>query len=119
LKLLLDSCVSYRVRDALIQMQYDVIWVGDWQQDPGDDAILEYAHAEQRTVVTIDKDFGTLAVFQRMSHSGIVRLVNISLKQQAQMCDEVLKRYGDELQAGAIVTVSKERIRVRPPEQYE
>ena len=41
---------------------HDVQWVGDGVGDPGDAAILSTAHAESRVLVTLDKDFGELAI---------------------------------------------------------
>ena len=85
-----------------------------WEVDPGDDEILARAHQEKRVLVTLDKDFGELAVIHGHPHSGIIRLVNWSALQQASICLTVLARYGDDLQNGAIVTAEPHRIRVRP-----
>lgn len=97
-------------------MGMDVIYTGDWSSDPGDEQILAYAHEHSRILVTLDKDFGELAIVRRLPHSGIVRLVNISAKRQASLCIEVLKRYGDELVAGAIVTAEPGYVKIRPPD---
>jgi len=43
---------------------------GNWEQDPGDEEILAKAHDEGRVLVTLDKDFGELAVVKRVPHSG-------------------------------------------------
>lgn len=58
MKLLLDTCVSPRTRAALADAGHDAIWAGDWESDPGDEAILERAEREARVLVTLDKDFG-------------------------------------------------------------
>lgn len=68
-----------------------------------------------RVLVTLDKDFGELAVVRDQPHAGIVRLVNWSARQQASICLSVLSRYAAELQTGAIITVDPGRVRVRPP----
>lgn len=65
--------------------------------------------------MTLDKDFGELAVVPDQPHAGIVRLVNWSARQQASICLGVLTRYAAELQTGAIITVDPGRVRVRPP----
>jgi len=96
---------------------HDVIWAGEWSQDPGDEELLSQAHREGRTLVTLDKDFGELAVVRGLPHSGIVRLVNLSAKQQAGICLQLLTLHGQILQAGAIVTAEPGRLRVRPPEE--
>lgn len=79
-------------------------------------AILSYAHNSYRILVTIDKDFGELAIVRRMPPSGIIRLVNWSAKQQAAACLRALELYGDQLVEGAIVTIDPQRVRIRPPE---
>jgi predicted nuclease of predicted toxin-antitoxin system len=59
-KLLLDACVWSGAVDQLRKAGHDVIWVGHWTEDPGDDAILAFANTEERICVTIDKNFGEL-----------------------------------------------------------
>lgn len=114
MRLLLDSCVWGPAREALRGGGHDVDWVGEWQGDPGDEAILEAAREAQRILVTLDSDFGNLAIFRRLPHSGIIRLVGIHPRQQAMRCEQVLLEYGAELIAGAIITADQTRIRVRP-----
>ena len=108
MRVLLDTCVAVTARDALVERAHDVVWGGDWNEDPGDVEILKRALAEQRALITLDKDFGELAVVQGLLHCGIVRLVDLAGR------DNVLDRYGAELAAGAIITVERGRVRVRP-----
>ena len=117
MKVLLDACVWGGVRQELAVAGHDVVWVGDRAEDPGDDEILAQAYRERRVLVTLDKDFGELAIVHRASHCGILRLVNFSAREQARVCLRVLALYGDELQSGAIVTAEPGRLRVRPPEK--
>jgi predicted nuclease of predicted toxin-antitoxin system len=93
---------------------HDLIWTGDWPSDPGDVEILARALAERRILVTLDKDFGELAVVRGQRHSGIVRLVGIAARQQSTVCLHVLANHGTELEAGAIVTAEPGRLRIRP-----
>jgi len=116
MKVLLDSCVWGKARVDLESRGYDVVWAGDWPQDPGDEEILRRAHAEGRILVTLDKDFGELAVLQRRAHCGILRLVNIAARRQAGVCARVLHAHGAELMLGAIVTAEPGRLRIRLPE---
>jgi len=92
---------------------HDVIWSGDWTNDPGDEEILARAHAEQRVLITLDKDFGELAIVRGIPHSGIVRLAGIRLAAQADAIKRVLELYGDQLPEAAVVTVEPGRVRVR------
>lgn len=95
---------------------HDVVWAGSWTEDPGDDEILQRAHREGRILVTLDKDFGELAIVRRRPHSGIIRLIGLAAKQQAPAGIRVLNLHGNLLQRGAIVTVEPGRVRIRPPE---
>jgi len=96
---------------------HNVKWSGDWPADPGDEEILNQAHLEKRILVTLDKDFGELAVVKGTAHSGIIRLVNCSAHRQASTCAMVLSQYGEQLKKGAIVTAEPSRVRIRPPER--
>lgn len=116
MKVLLDSCVSSILRPPLQAAGYDVAWIGDWPQDPGDHEILAFAYREQYVVVTLDKDFGTLAIRDGQRHAGIIRLVNLSLHDQAAVCKQILDKHGEILLAGAIMTADQRRLRIRLPD---
>lgn len=116
MKLLLDTCVSGSAKAELQAASHDVLWTGDLVQDPGDEEILAQAHQEQRVLITLDKDFGELAIRRGLPHWGIMRLVNISARQQGAVCQHVLAQYGDELTRGAIITVEAGRVRIRSPD---
>jgi predicted nuclease of predicted toxin-antitoxin system len=79
-----------------------------------DDDILAWALAEERIVITIDKDFGTLAVALGRPHRGMVRLPDVSTVERQRLMEQVLTRHEKELETGAIITVSRSHIRVRP-----
>ncbi|HSL82385.1 MAG TPA: DUF5615 family PIN-like protein [Thermoanaerobaculia bacterium] len=114
MELLLDSCVWGFAAAELRERGHDVVWAGDWQKDPGDQEILARAHREGRVLVTLDKDFGELSVVRNEPHSGIVRRVGFSARDQGRACQEVLVRYEDELRRGALITADAIRVRVRP-----
>jgi len=92
---------------------HDVRWTGHSDQDPGDEAILRIAYEEGRVLVTLDKDFGELAVVYGKPHSGIIRLVGLAARQQGVYCAKVLERFEQELVRGAILTVNSDRVRIR------
>ena len=113
MKILIDACVAGSAVAALRDAGHAVESVADWAADPGDAVILEHAIAHEQVVVTLDKDFGELAIVRHLPHSGIVRLVNGAASQQGERALGVLTRYADELQRGAIVTAEPGRTRVR------
>ena len=115
MKILLDSCVWGKARHELEMAGHDVVWTGDWPNDPGDEEIIDRAHAEGRVLVTLDKDFGELAVLQGKSHCGILRLVGISAHQQAAICLQVFAKHETDLRSSAIITAEAGRMRIRLP----
>jgi predicted nuclease of predicted toxin-antitoxin system len=109
--------MSRKAADRLEAAGHDVVWAGDWAEDPGDDTVLARAFGEQRILVTLDKDFGELAIRLGSTHCGIMRIVNFSASQQAEACLSVLSAHGDELMSGAIVTAELGRVRIRSSER--
>lgn len=106
--------MGWHTRAALEAAGHDVEWAGAWSDDPGDEEILARAHSEGRVVITLDKDFGLLAVLRGLPHSGIVRLVDHAARQQGPAAVAVLERHADDLAVSAIVTVEPGRVRIRP-----
>lgn len=100
MKILLDTCVWGGGREALKAADHDVVWAGTWDIAPGDDDLLAHASREGHVLVTVDKDFGELAIVLGQPHAGIVRLVDWSAHQQVSICP--------------IVTAEPDRVRVRP-----
>lgn len=119
MRLLLDSCVWGGAREELRALGHDVVWAGDWPEDPGDAEILARARSEGRILVTLDKDFGELAVVHDVPHSGILRVVAHAARDQARVVALVLERHGADLTAGAIVTAEPGRLRIRPAPEDE
>jgi len=113
---LLDSCIWPGAKQELQRAGHEVEWVGDWSADPGDDQILARAAASNQVVVTLDKDFGELAVALGASHAGIIRLVDFRSLEQAPICGRAIAEQEADLARGAIVTVERSRTRVRLPD---
>ena len=115
----MDTCIWEPTGVALRAEGHDVEWVGDWPYDPGDREILERAHADGRVLVTADNDFGELAVRQGIAHSGIIRLAMTPVHLEAEVCLAVIAAFEQELIAGAIVTATPRRMRLRPSPQRD
>lgn len=117
MRVLLDSCVSSALTEPLRAAGHDVVWVGDWSEDPGDAAVLDAAIAQGRALVTLDRDFGELAILRGTKHSGIVRIVDVRVRDQAARCIGVIESFENDLENGAIITIEPTRVRVRPGEE--
>ncbi len=113
MKVLLDSCVWPGALARIAAAGHEVEWVGAWGADPGDEKILAHAFARGQVVVTLDKDFGELAVAFGRAQAGIVRVVDVRHSEQAALCVGLLERHGADLARGAIVTAEPGRVRIR------
>ncbi len=113
MKVFLDTCVWGGVAKELRSLGIVAIWSGDFEKDPGDEEILRLAHEEKRILITLDKDFGELAIVRKLPHSGIVRLVNLSSKEQIRVSLYTLNLHEAELLSGAIITASANKLRLR------
>ena len=112
MKFLIDRCAGHRLAEWLRQQGHDVNEVKDRGPDPGDPVLLEWGRAEDRVVVTIDKDFGALIFVDRTPHCGLIRLPDVPAVQRIALVEQVLLHHSRELTEKAIVTVRGGRIRV-------
>lgn len=112
MRILLDTCIWAPALNDIRAAGHDVVWAGSWDRDPGDEEILNRAYADDRILVTLDKDFGELAILRNLRHRGIIRIVGYSVRQHALVCVSILRTHSTELQSGAIVTAQPGRLRI-------
>ena len=111
----LDSCVWGGALPILLELGHDAEWAGSWEKDPGDASILAHAHSSQKILVTLDKDFGELAILKGMPHHGILRLTGFRAAQMAAAIHHITVYYQNDLANAAIITADPERVRIRIP----
>ena len=79
-KLLLDENLARSTITLCRTLGFDVKSVKEESWDGKDDAeLLQIAHAENRVILTLDKDFGNLARFPLQTHSGVI-LIQLRLQ---------------------------------------
>ena len=117
MRLLVDENLSLRVVRTLQQAGHDVLHVTEAGLGNTDDVeILNAAADESRIVVTADTDFGGLLAARGTSSPSVVMLRSsdhLTPEEQAQLVDTALGRVGDDLEQGAIASVTPERVRLR------
>lgn len=114
MKFLLDACAASRaLQEALTALGHDVRAARGEHARVSDEALLALAHEERRVLVTEDKDFGELVFLRRLRHPCIVRLVELTVAEQVDAMRDLIERRGDALRAGAIVVVTRRRVRIR------
>lgn len=112
MRFLVDRCTGRRLAQWLRDQGHDVREASEVSPDPGDQALLSWAVAEQGVLVTIDSDFGLLVFHRSQQQPGIVRLPDVPASQRIALMARLLERYPNELAEGAILTVGTERVRI-------
>ena len=114
MRFLIDVCTSSRSLDAsLTDLGNDVFSVRDRDAGAADEALLASAYEEKRVFVTKDKDFGELVFVRRLPHPRIVRFVEMRVVKKVAAMREPIERHADALREGAIIVVTRGRMRVR------
>ena len=75
--------------------------------------MLALAVEENRVLITEDKDFGELVFLRGLPHPSIVRLVEMTPVERADILRTLLRHHADAMRDGAIIVVTKERVRIR------
>lgn len=112
--LLVDECCRKRLIEALREQGLDVAAVWEIARSAKDPEVLRLAVAEQRILVTDDKDFGELVVKDQLPFVGVI-LMRTSTDDgdvQARLILDVL-RSDPKLVDGAIVVIEDHRFRRR------
>lgn len=113
MKFLLDSCISgFAVKD-LRNAGLDVLWVPESGKDPGDEDIIKKAFEEGFVLVTADKDFGELIFVYKRPHPAIIRLVDISARNQGKSLLRLIETHRLDIEKQALITLDKYRVRIR------
>jgi predicted nuclease of predicted toxin-antitoxin system len=117
MRLLIDENLSPRVARLLRQAGHDATHVTDVGLGNTLDAeILHVAAADARAIVTADTDFGALLAARGTSTPSVVMLRSsdhLTPDEQARLIVAVLARVGDDLEQGAIASVTTDRVRLR------
>jgi len=77
-----------------------------------DDDVLAKAHAENRILITNDKDFGEMVFRERARHHGVIflRLQDERMASKADALRKVLSSYANQL-PDAFVVVTETQVR--------
>jgi len=111
-RFLIDTCAGRRLAEWLRSEGHDVEEVAGRGADPGDTAILAWAAAERRILVTMDKDFGLLIFVDEHVHAGLVRLPHVRWEARIALMRRLLDEHAAELAEGCVLTVKGSRIRI-------
>ncbi|MBP0016021.1 MAG: DUF5615 family PIN-like protein [Cyanobacteria bacterium SBLK] len=116
MKLLADTGISPRTVNWLRSQGYDAIHLVEENLERlADEEIIVKARQEERIILTLDLDFGYLLAVSGTSFPSIIilRVKNAKVHIINDRLEDVLARCAEDLQEGAIVSVSSESLRVR------
>jgi len=115
MRFLLDQSSNARLIPHLQRPGHDAIRVGR-EHPPGlpDVEVLRIAYAENRILITDDRDFGELIIRERHQHRGVIYLRlgdYVPLEVAIDRLEYVLTHHADQLDQFLVVT--RHRVRVR------
>lgn len=117
MKLLLDANLSPEVGRRLKEAGHDAIHVADiGLLTATDPAILRAAATEERILLTADSDFGALLALGSLASPSVLLLRSadhLRPAEQAELVAANLPQIAEDLEKGAIVSLSRDRLRVR------
>lgn len=117
MKLLLDANLSPRVARLLKEEGHDAIHVADvGLLTATDPVILRAAAKEGRVLLTADSDFGALLALGSLASPSVLLLRSadhLRPAEQAELIAANLPRIAEDLEKGAIASLTRDRLRVR------
>jgi predicted nuclease of predicted toxin-antitoxin system len=116
-KLLLDANLSPRVARLLKEAGHDAIHVADiGLLTATDPVILRAAAKEERILLTADSDFGALLALGSLASPSVLLLRSadhLRPSEQAELIAANLPQIAEDLEKGAIVSLTRDRLRIR------
>lgn len=118
MRLLIDANLSPRVAAQLIGAGLEAVHVADvGLVTAADEAILDYAAANELVIVSADSDFGELMATSRGAARPSVVLLRsadrLTPDQQAALLAANLPAVAAGLKEGALVSIARGRLRIR------
>ena len=117
MRLLLDQGLPRRSAELLRLQGFNALHTGEiGMAEARDEEILERAHQEERTIITLDSDFHTLLARSQASAPSVVRIriEGLRAERMAALIPQILEAIAEELSRGAVASNDEAlKIRVR------
>ncbi len=117
MKLLLDANLSPEIGRRLKEAGHDAIHVADiGLLTATDPTILQAAAKEERILLTADSDFGALLALGSSASPSVLLLRSadhLRPSEQAELIVANLQSISEDLEKGAIASLTRDRLRVR------
>jgi len=115
MRFIADENISPLTVEFLISPGHDVLRVSDVMRGSRDEEIVDFVIREDRTIITLDMDFGRMYYF---SKRGAVRIVVVrehpaTVENVNAALAKFLSSVGIEKAGACLVILDKKRIRIR------
>ena len=117
MKFLLDMGIARSTADFLRNQGHNAIHLREQGlQRLSDHDIIDKARVEGRVILTHDLDFGRIIALSQSHLPSVItfRLNNMQPSQVNHYLAQTLVRFAGQLEAGALVSINEQAIRVRP-----
>jgi predicted nuclease of predicted toxin-antitoxin system len=117
MKFLLDMGMARSTAVFLRGQGYDALHLRDQGlQRLSDEAIINKARSEGRVILTHDLDFGRIIALSQSHLPSVItfRLNDMQPGQVNRYLAQTLAHFSEQIEAGALVSVNEQAIRVRP-----
>ena len=114
MKFLLDANVGSTIAQALLAAGHDVVRAALAFPDASDDAILATAVAEDRILITGDRDFGRLVFQHGAEQPPAIIYIRFEPEEVAEVVPRLMPLLDDPELKGHLTVVGHENTRRRP-----
>ena len=115
LKFLADVNIEKQIVDFLIESDFDIKWIPDYNIKMTDEELLKLAANEERILLTNDKDFGYYIFLQNRPVNGLIlfRIKGQNPGKKISNLKELLGNYRNKIDNHFIV-ITEKKIRFTP-----
>jgi len=115
MKFLANENVEKGIVDYLRASGFDVFWCTEAKLRLDDAAVLRMGNAQQRIIITNDKDFGELTFLQRQTKYGILllRCYSENTQHKIDLLKNVIAEHRGKI-PGHFTVISEGKVRFRP-----
>ncbi|HVA49512.1 MAG TPA: DUF5615 family PIN-like protein [Pirellulales bacterium] len=115
MKYLADENIAAKTVAWLLNRGDDVRYAAEERPGELDSQWLREAEAEQRLILTSDKDFGDLVFRDRLNSRGVVllRLKDLSIERRLRRLEQCWSVV-EANPSGCFIVITRQRVRVRP-----
>ena len=117
MRFLIDNNLSPLLADGLKAAGHDAVHVRDYGlQAAADPVVLARARDDNRVLISADTDFGTLLAREKAGRPSVLLIRRLAGRRAAEQAAIILANLdvvADDLEAGAVVVLTDEWVRVR------